>query len=170
MTKPPFEFGQQVWIATASAYARKEIKCPVCDGKCNVVLILGSGERVPVLCEFCQHGSDEPSGVACAHSPASSIRPATVTGLYRNGDKWEVQCGSPSAEREVFATEAEAEARRIVLHAEAEEEAKRNFEGQFKNARGKYSWTVGYHRGCIKRLRRQLEWHESRLRKPSAVE
>jgi len=164
MTTPPFEFGQKVWIARASACSSKIVPCPVCCGHLSIVVILGDGERVPAECEFCRSGIDGPRGTVDAYGPSSEVRPATVTGLGRYGDRWDVHCDGGGPEREVFATESEAEARRSVLHEEAKKTAQENFERRFKNSRGKYSWTVGYHRSCLQDLRRQVEWHESKLR------
>jgi hypothetical protein len=157
--KPPFEFGQTVWIARAHPYAEKRVPCPICFGKRSVVLILGNGEHQPVECQGCGLGFEGPRGYVRQNGPSSEVCRATVTGLKRTGSGWEVSCGDWGVvEREVFGTEAEAEARRVVLHREAEKQADRNFESQFKRKKKDHGWTVRHHNERLKDLRSQIEW------------
>ncbi len=165
--KPPFDFGQPVWIAWASAHHPEDAHCPVCDGKRFVTVVLGTGEQVPTDCEFCGRGYQGPRGTVTRYGPSSGVIPATVTGMvykdpFGEGGKWRVETtGHRSGE--IFATEAEAEARRKELHEAAEREAERSFKQQFESAKRKGSWSVGYHRQQIKNLERQIAWHRERL-------
>ena len=166
---PPFEFGQEVWIAWADPYHQITVPCPVCFGKSSVVLILGDGEHVPVECDFCGKGFECATGTVSVRETRSGVRSATITGLVFSGGTWEIRCGGHFTEGEVFATEAEAEVRRAVLHKEAVESVQRAWESRFERGKKHHGWTVGYHRNCLKDLRRQVEWHENKLRERKAT-
>jgi len=169
--RPPFEFGQTIYVATAQAFSEDCVPCPICAGKLHVTLTLGDGTTTPVGCEFCAGGYSGPKGYVTKHGPSSSVVVSTVTGLTRgkffDDNGWHVEGTGHVSERvsagNVFDNEADAEARRGVLHAAAAEQSRDNFESQFKRAKGKTTWTVGYHRSCIKDLERKLEWHRGKL-------
>ena len=161
---PPFEFGQTVYVAKAYAYGEERVPCPVCDGKLFATLILGTGEVVPVECEACGLGFAGPQGYIMARKPVSSVSPVVVTGLSRDGAEWLVHTNYSVYRDDVFATEAEAEARRVELHQEAERQATQQNENSMRPKRKKLTWSAYYHRNQIKDLRRQVEWHESKLR------
>jgi hypothetical protein len=169
--KPPFEFGQTIYVAMANAYGEDLVPCPICHGKLHVTLTLGDGTSTPAQCEFCANGCDGPKGYVMRRGPSSRVIVSTVTGLtkskYFDDPGWHIEGTGHVSEREsagnVFDNEADAEARRAELHAQAEIAAQRNFESRFKAAKGKTTWTVGYHRSCIEDLERQLEWHRAKL-------
>ena len=133
-----------------------------------MVLILGSGEQVDVECQGCG-GYEGPRGRVSVNRPLSGVTVATVCGVeFRSGsDQWYFSVGSSSKHRadEVCGDPECAESRRLVLHAEAEAQAVRNFESQFKATRKSHSWTVRYHRDEIAKLERSLAWHRSKLEK-----
>lgn len=168
-SRPPFEFGQIVYGATASSHAQIRVLCPVCFGKCMAHVILGDESVVPVECDFCSAGCNPPSGYVTRHEAASRVVVGAVSSMERDGDDWKVCIGGHYesfrvSEGNVFAHEDDAETRRALLHAEAEVNAQRMYESRFKDGRRKTTWSVGYHRNCIRDLKRQLEWHETKLR------
>jgi hypothetical protein len=164
-TTPKFAIGQTVFVPQAHAHNRNYVPCPVCYGKRSVVVILGNGEHQPMLCDYCGKSIDGPQGRVSAYSPSSHIVEGRVTGVrcdsYRG---WRVQVGhSEYEEKEVYIDRDLAEVRRAELFAQAEQDAKRCWETQFKDSRGKTGWSVGYHRSEIARCKRQIEYHESKL-------
>lgn len=165
--KPPFEFGQTVFVVSADAHHPSRVPCPVCFGELAVTVILGNREEVRVLCENCAGGCQPPSGEVTRYVAHSNILTLPVCGFEFRDGEWTIRFADHlshrMSERLIFANEADAEQRRIELHAEAEDRAQKNFESQFRNARGKLSWTVGYHRKQIVDLRRSLAWHEAKL-------
>lgn len=162
----PVQIGQTVYEARAWSYGDKLVPCPVCYGKLCAVLELGNGERVTVECDACGIGFDGPRGVVNEPCAGSSVSVFLVAGLVSVGDGWKVLDYHGFSRRwgdEVFATEAEAEARRAVLYAEAVEEAENRTLRQREYARKKLTWQVRYHRECIRRAERDLAWHTRRL-------
>jgi hypothetical protein len=171
--EPPVTLGQTVFVAWAHAYGQTHVPCPICAGKGSVVLILGSGEPVPVECQGCSRGIGEPRGVVVQHTAMSGVRSGAVTGLTYERDDWHIVVGEDHvrvSDDVLFLEEGPAEARRAVLQAEAEAQAQRNFESQFKTKRKDHGWTVRYHRERIADLRRQLAWHEGKLAAKPAAE
>ena len=168
---PPFTFGQTIYVATARAFSEETVPCPICAGKLSITLTLGDGTSTPVNCEFCAGGFSGPKGYVTKHGPSSHVIVSTVTGMTRgkffDDAGWHVEGTCHVSERvsagNVFDNEADAEARRVVLHDAAAEQSRANFEAQFKRAKGKTTWTVGYHRSCIKDLERKLTWHRGML-------
>ena len=166
---PPFSIGEPVWVAVATAYKQEQVPCPICFGKGAVTLILGNGERQPVECDYCGHGYERATGLVARYGPHSEVKQGTVTGLSQRYDGWLVEVGGWTQDPDrIFRDPESAEICRVRLHAEAEQQARRSFESQFKSAKKKTTWNAGYHRKEIQELRRKLEWHEGRLGKPTA--
>lgn len=161
---PPFELGQQVYVAWSSSYAEHQEPCPICFGNRSVVLILGNGEQLPIECEMCGHGFEGPRGYIMAHGPASGVRRGTVTGLSKHWDKWEIEVeGSHEDLANIFLSESEAEARRVVLHETSDADAaRRRFENE-RDKRKSLTWKAGYHRRCIKQAEHDIAYHQARL-------
>ena len=158
--KPPFEFGQVVFIARASSHDRQEIPCPVCYGKRRVTVILGNDEQVSIECEYCSHGCNPASGRASEWKPWSSVVETTVTGIKLEHGKWCIECAAyVGSDAEIFTTREAAEEARIVMFAAAIERAQACNHSMKYNGRKRLSWHVGYHRAAVRRAQHDLEYH-----------
>ena len=162
MDNPPFAIGDHVWVVHASTHGRKDVPCPVCFGTLVNTLILGNGEHVETECGMCSLGYDGAQGVVGEWCATSSVRAATVTGLSLDGEDWHVSTTEHGGD--IFATEAEAEAFRAEAHAKNEKIAERWWQDQQVSKRKGVGWTVGYARTEIRKLRKTLEYHESKIR------
>lgn len=163
MTAPAFALGQIVWYASASPHGLVEVPCPVCFGKLEVQLILGNGETQGVACNACERGFGGPTGVFHERTATSCVKSGAVTGMsMRDGvmvyevDGW--------GRNDAYATEAEAEARRLVLHEKAEKDAARVNEHIIEQGKKKLTWSVSYHQSCIRDQERKILWHYEKLR------
>lgn len=164
MSEPEFHIGQKVFVPWAHAYAQKEIPCPICAGKKSVTLILGSGEHASIECQGCGLGFDGPQGTVKIHAPASGIKEVEITGLSVSDGVFKYSAGYETHEAaEIFLTRDGAEPRRIEKAADAEAQAQRNFESQFKQKRKDHAWSVRYHREAIANLEHSLAWHRRKL-------
>ena len=164
----PYQTGDTAFVAEASAFTQTSIPCPICFGKLSVTLILGNGESQTVECEACGKGCYGPTGTASVYKATSSVRRITITGVMEDGweDRWIVSEGHSTyrlSDGNVFPAEAEAEARRAVLMAEAEKQAERNMESNMRGHKKQMTWSANYHRQEIARRKREIEWHEARL-------
>lgn len=159
---PEFQIGETVYCAYASAYARNRVPCPLCFGNLSVGVVLGNGVIQPVECSACGLGYGGPRGFIEERAPHSAVESGEITSVSkgRHGFTYEV---NGSSRREIFRTEAEAEARRVELHAEACVEAASVNESIAKEKKKGLAWSVRYHQECIRRIERDLAYHEGRL-------
>lgn len=162
--KPPFAFGQVVYVVEGSAHGQVDVPCPICFGQLYVTLILGNGEQQKVECEACGKGCSGPTGVVSAWKPWSKVVAATVTGLNHEGGKWRVSVsGIHSSSEHIFADEKTAEAFRESYHKELEDYARRMDEQNMMRHKKQHTWSASYHREHIRRLRQEMEYHEKKL-------
>lgn len=162
MKPAPYQIGQQVFVVEATPYRGDDVPCPVCFGQLWVELTLGDGSKERVECEYCSLGCSPPSGKVKEHVVKSSVTPTTVVGLRYDeySREWEVETRLSG---EIFADQESAEARRVVAHAAAEDYRKRMDEDNFNRGKKKITWSAGYHQEYIKKLTREMEYHQNKL-------
>lgn len=165
MAEPRWKIGDSVWVPRAHAFNEEIVSCPVCFGKRRVVVILGNDEHVSVPCEMCGVGYEGPRGTVRVRRAGGEVEPHTISSIsYRN--EAFVYCGYHGmsfAENEAFDTHEEAEAALVPMLEQAKADAERMFASNIDNAAKKHSWSVGYGRSCIARLKRELAYHENRI-------
>ena len=163
MNEPPFQFGQEVYVAWCDSWCRVDVPCRVCAGKRQVTLILGDGTHQPVECEACGKGFGGPTGVESVYEVRSGVEAAKVTGLTWSAGEWDVQTDACRSGGEIFADRGAAEALRAEQHADglkrAEEVNRRNFERSAKQ----HAWSVRYHRERIERAEKEAQYHLGKL-------
>jgi len=167
----PFQIGEHVYFATAGAYRAKNVTCPACFGTQKLTLILGDGEHVDFKCDNCEHATmhGRPRGTVVAYGVDSEVNEGDVTGVTLSrfeNEKWEVYVGSRIPDRtSISRTREEAEAHRLVLHAVAEKYQKEQEEENYNRgrAKSKRSFSVTYHRNCIAKLEREMQYHRDQL-------
>ena len=164
----PFAIGQEWWAPIGTA-EKVVIPCPVCLGQLAVVVILGDGERIGVPCEACGKGFDGPRGTIEEWEHRPTVRRFVIAHVKSMwDDRWtlESEDGQSRAFDELRATEAEALA---VATQQAADQLKRNMQTRQRHRRNvtNATWSVRYHRDCIKDLERQIAWHQSRITRPA---
>uniref|UniRef100_A0A6H1ZM92 Uncharacterized protein n=1 Tax=viral metagenome TaxID=1070528 RepID=A0A6H1ZM92_9ZZZZ len=165
----PFEIGQAVFMAH---FGRQEtfVTCPDCLGSKHVLVILGDGTEVTIECGGCDPGGYQPSqGVIRQYAYDNKYHKHTVTGVKvsTTGVEYELDNYGDGSyftgkAEEVFATQEEAIAAGVVRKLELEVEENKRLMSKTKNARS-WAWNATYHRQCIKRLERELEYHRSKV-------
>jgi hypothetical protein len=170
--KPPFEFGQTVFVVRADSHLQRDVPCPVCYGKLRVTVILGNDEQVSIECDYCTHGiGNRPSGTCHAWGPYSSVTETTVTGMVRKDGGWRIETPVYSPDTHlIFANRDEAEAQRVILHAKAEKDAEAQAWACAQHARKKLAWHVGYHNSQLRRAQFDVEWHGRKVQQLKAKE
>lgn len=160
----PFKVGEVIWYATAYSYAQHQVTCPVCFGNKHVKLTLGDGTEEWIECSACGMGYEGPRGFITEHGPTSMVCSDTIRGMSLNDTGWEVQTRHKHLPvDDVFRSQEEAEARRVVLHAAAEKEAEERKHYIIGSEKKKLAWHVSYHRKMVKTALRDLEHHEAKL-------
>lgn len=157
-----YNIGDTVYWVEASTHYQKSIPCPMCFGKCFVTIILGDDSQEKIECGFCQKGYERACGIAKTWEASAMVCSGAITGVSsRDGVRYEVGYRSVY-EHEIF-TKEEAELVRVEKLAEVTSQAEHWFKESFVNAKKNQIWSAGYHRECIKREKRTIEWHELRL-------
>lgn len=163
MTAPAFQLGQIVWYASASACGQVEVPCPVCFGKLEVQLVLGNGETQGIACNACERGFGGPTGAFHERAATSYIKSGPITGMSMRAGKMRYEVENWGCE-DIYATEAEAEERRVELHAKAGKEAAAVTEHILSQQKKGLTWSVSYHQSCIRDQERRIQYHYEKLR------
>jgi len=166
MDKPSFQLGDTVYVVQGCRSMPVEKTCPVCFGKMRVTVILGNGKRENVLCEYCGKGYDGPRGYVVDYEPQSAVRQATITGVSFTNHKWEfaLDYGRTGAgESELYRDAESAEAARAKLMEEIKKEEAWASMNRLNYSKRDLTWSVGYHRKCIRNLEREAEHHRKQL-------
>ena len=160
----PFVIGQQMWMAIGQSEQVTK-PCPVCNGDRAVTIILGTGEHVTVMCDGCGLGFEGPRGYIqeWEHHPRAVPFVIASVKSFRD-DEWELLStdGAWASFSKLFQTEDEAREAAAIQAAAQRERNMQSYQHTKRKAQH-LTWTVQYHRGCIKDLQRQITWHEGRV-------
>lgn len=160
-----YKIGDTIYWVESSAHYQKQIPCPMCFGKKFVTIILGDDSQEKIECGACQRGTERPSGFATVWEPSANILSGTITGVStKDGIRYEVGYKT-IRESEAFESDKEAEPYRLLKYEEEKSRADLWWQESFVNAKKKQIWSANYHRECIKREERTIEWHKYRLMK-----
>lgn len=169
-----FEIGQTVFMVE---YGRREhfVTCPDCLGSKHVLVVLGDGTEITIECGGCDPGGLEPSrGVIKQYSYENTYRKHKVTGVKvsTSGVEYELDnYGNGSyynaAAKDVFLTQEDAIAAGLVRKLEHEVAENKRLMGKTRDEKS-WKWNATYHRSCIKKLERELEYHKSKVQVCSA--
>lgn len=162
--RPPVGIGQTIFVAQAWTYGTHIVPCPVCYGQLFVRIILGNGETVTVECDACGKGFSGAQGTVDEPCAGSSVTPKIVEGVLLDGG-WKILSDHNQFRwgEHAFASEEEAEARRVVLFAQALVDAAESAERQRTYKRKGPTWSVHYHRNCLKKAERDVAYHSAKL-------
>jgi len=165
-----FNIGDTVWYA-ASEPRRVTIRCPVCFGKREVVVILGDDSRVAVDCDYCGKGYEGPQGSTIEYDSTPIAISDIVTGMeltataqgtsvahYDLGKRSHVYPDKVHAD-EATALAAAVEARREYMEGED-----RRLGWKKETAPKDATWSVGYHMREAKKCSEKLKYHEGKAR------
>lgn len=159
-----FKIGDRVWMASFDRRSY-EVQCPDCMGNKRLKVTLGDGTEVMVECAGCQSGYDPPRGVITQWAWTEKAEQVTVTAVteklnepteYRFAEGWFDSDGR------TFATEAEAVARAAQMKMKHELEENARLMSRTKDGRS-WAWNATYHRECVKRAEKDLEYHRAKL-------
>ena len=160
-----FNIGDKVFKAR---YGRNEkwVTCPDCFGTKHVTVILGDGTAITIECGGCDPGGYKPScGVIKQYDYETQVHEHTVTGvtIRASGAEYELDkfCGGgywTGNDKDVFGTKEEAHTDGERQRAEHENEENRRLMAKTKDHKS-WAWNYRYHRDCIKRAEKEIEYH-----------
>ncbi len=160
-----FNIGDSVWWAN---YANKQIplKCTVCYGKKEVVLVLGNKDRIKVPCDFCRRGFDDPSGYVSEYKFVNTVKKVVIDRKEVNetedGRDVEYRYTHYIVNDQIFRTKKEADKKvKEMIEKRKIEEQEKLENGKSSNHKS-YSWHVGYHLERAKKAKEELKYHKSK--------
>ena len=163
MSTPKYNIGQTVFFVYTSNHYAKKIPCPMCFGEKFVTIILGDDSKELIECGFCSHGFERATGQATTWEPHAEIKSGEITGIEFN-EGWTYKIGYERVrEHKLYLSEEEAIPEREKQFKEVVKQADAFFLDHFVSTKKSQIWSVGYHRGQIKHLEKQIEWHKRRL-------
>ncbi len=161
-----YKIGDKAWQASINHNA-KWITCPDCLGDKFLRVIPGDGVEVTIPCTGCSRGYYAPSGLIESWDYEVDVTPITISGVnsqMEDGkEKTEYRRGCCIIEEaNLFdgLQEAEKRARELVAEQAAAEEER--IKRKVKDHRS-WAWHVTYHRGIIRRAKKDIERSEAQL-------
>ena len=166
--KPKYDIGDKVWWASRIS-TEERVVCPECFGKLFLTVILGDNSQVTIECAGCASGYNPPRGYITYWKQTVGVKQSTVGGIENYIDKpigYKVNYTGCSyncvKEDEVFDTREEAEKRALELAEQHNKEELVRIHRKEKNNRS-WSWNAHYHRDCIRRAKKDIEYHSAKL-------
>ncbi len=163
-----FEIGQQVWWATCDTREHFET-CPDCGGTGRLRVIFHDETQASIECRNCAGGYDPPTGRVKWYGRIPEARLITITGMEISGANisWQTAASAGCYYRIedglLFLSEADAKACAYKLAVEHDAAAKAKVLTKEKDAKT-WAWNASYHRTCIRRAQKDLEYHTAKLR------
>ena len=161
---PKYEIGQEIWWARFET-SESSIECPDCAGKGSIRCIMGDETEVTVDCQNCQIGYEEfARGRIRTYNRTPSAEKTVITGMDVSSTKTEYRVPSSYIvpEDRVFETEEEALVKAQKLADEASRQELDRIARKEKDTRS-WSWNATYHRRCISRAKKDIEYHTRKL-------
>lgn len=165
MPEPKFKIGDKIWH---SDYGRREIRvpCPDCLGSGRLEVIFGDGTHNGIDCDCCRYGYEHTGFVIRYEWAAKSIQ-EQITGMEINGKQVKYHIGTQCCyraydEKQVFATEEEADIAGEIAKAEHEIADQKEFESKTQKNKP-WKSNVAYHRQQVRYHQEELELHQKKL-------
>ena len=157
-----YKIGDLIWYAHMK-YVSKTVTCPDCFGQKALTVIKGDGSQVSIDCG-CGHGYEGPRGYYEYTQLVPDVRQVVIQRIEINGTEItyghseNYQCG----ESDLFDNKEDAENRAKELATRHEAEELEKIYRKDKHNRT-WAWHVRYHRECLKRAMRDVEYHGAKL-------
>lgn len=155
---------QEVWWAR---YENTEtsIECPHCAGSKFITCIMGDETKVTIDCENCHVGCEKFSrGRIKTYERKPMAIKTKIIGMSITNEKIEYRVPSSYIVDEdmLFETEEAAlESAKILANKESKKELEQIFKKE-KDAKS-WAWHATYHKNCIERAKKDIEYHMKKL-------
>jgi hypothetical protein len=162
-----YKVGDVVW--KASCYWGGEYDpCPVCNGDRYVTITLGDGSEQRVACSYCRVGYTPATGTVKSYKHIARPLQHTITEVRitqkESGDSCDYLAGSNILyPKSTFKTKKAAMEMCKELAEEATKKALENITQKRTSAINDAVYSVGYHKGRITKLKREVAMHEAAI-------
>lgn len=159
-----FNVGDEVWLVSSGS-TQRHVTCPDCLGQCVLTVILGDGSQVSIQCSCCERGYLGSLGQVLVYDWHCEVISDVVTGMEIDGKAVRYKLRNYYFPDAVFATKAEAEteAVKVLVKHQADEDHRFNHVKDQQGRHHSWAWNATYHRGCVRRAKKDLEYHEGKL-------
>lgn len=163
---PKYKIGDAVWRATFGS-SENYVTCHDCGGTGRLRVIFHDETVASIECRNCALGYDPPTGRVRCYDRIGKADLGVIAGIELTTERVSYRFGSDRfyytvEEHELFDTEAAALARAQQIAAEHDAEERNRILTKEKDTRT-WAWNASYHRQCIKRAQRDLEYHTAKL-------
>lgn len=159
-----FEIGARLWWPRCQREATS-VECPDCGGTGRLRVIFHDETTVSIGCANCAIGYDPPTGRVRVHDRTPRVEQVRIVGLEIRADgsvEYRTSHSYNVSEDMLFSDHEAAMERAEELAVEADREDRERVATKERDTRT-WAWNASYHRGEIKRLRRDIERHEAKL-------
>jgi hypothetical protein len=162
-----FEIGQQAWWATCQTREISET-CPDCGGTGRLRVTFHDETQVSIECRNCAVGYDPPTGLVKWYGHLPEAKLITISGLEMSGAEtsWHAAIAQSSyykiSDGALFSAEEDAKSYAEQLAAEHDVAERKRIMTKEKDTRT-WAWNASYHRNCIKRAQKDIDYHTSKL-------
>jgi len=157
-----YKIGDLIWYAHMK-YVSKTVTCPDCFGQKALTVIKGDGSQVSIDCG-CRHGCEGPRGYYEYTAYVPDVRQVAIQRIEIEGEN--ISYGHSqnysAQESDMFDNKEDAEKRAVELVAQHEVEELAKIYRKDKHNHT-WAWHVRYHRECLKRAMKDIEYHSAKL-------
>ena len=158
-----FKLGDKVWYAQRRT-VEEHVVCPDCFGQKALTVIKGDGSQVSIECEGCRIGYEGSQGYVRYYKQSCDVKEITITKVEESTTEtrygfWECYCADEDC---MFTNKEDAEKKAEEL-AQQHNQNELNKINQKERYNRTWSWNAYYHRDCIIRAERDLEYHTKKL-------
>ena len=162
MIETKYSIGDTVWYARCN-WTNEKATCPDCGGTGRIRCIMHDETTVSVECQGCQSGYDPPTGFVTVYGYYSHVEPITITGAEVGERETRYRSHNYSIEASsLFPTKEEAEAAATRMVEEAKAKQAEKIAQKEKDSRS-WAFNASYHRSCIRRAQKDIEYHTAKL-------
>lgn len=158
-----YNIGDTVWWARTET-VNDYVTCPDCGGTAQITVLMYDGTKHSIECEGCKRGWNRATGKVSRFKRTGMPISVEITGLeiHKGEVRYHITGSRLIDEQDLFLTREEALEKGNRDAAELEEQHKKAVLNKEKPTKS-WSWHVHYHRDVIRRLKKDIEYHESRL-------
>ena len=159
-----YEIGQKVWWATTNREP-DFVTCPDCGGTGRIRVIFHDETTVSIDCRNCSVGFDPPKGTIQVYNRTANSTLVLITGLEIKSDhsvEYRTNQSYIIKEKYLFDNQKDANICAKELAEKEDQREREKINNKEKDTRS-WAWNASYHKGEIKRMKREIERHEAKL-------
>lgn len=161
--------GDKVWIARFKPMQPELVECPDCGGTGRIRLIMHDDTMVSIECGECSSGYEKPTGTVRVYQNSVDACHGTVRGVEITEDGIEYTVATYDGHNYVCESKNVFDVKDLAIEYGLSKQEAYKQEQIDKIAKKEkdtktWAWNASYHRGCIKRAEKDIEYHSQKLK------